>query len=127
MKCVQLQASMEHALKALTVACGERVQHKHTLNELWDDVEQAGETIRATRDRPALDVLTRYGGELQYGSPGPEHDPEVTWNDTQDDGRRPAEPREGTSPGTDQADDRAAPTTERAPATASWSRQTNEK
>jgi predicted nucleotidyltransferase/HEPN domain-containing protein len=82
MKCVQLQASMEHALKALTIARGERVKHKHTLNELWDDVEQAGETIRATRDRWALDVLTRYGGELQYDSPAPEHDPEVTWNDT---------------------------------------------
>ena len=81
MKCVQLQASMEHALKALTIARGERVQHKHTLNDLWDDVEQAGETIRATRDRRPLDVLTRYGGEFQYGSPRPEHDPEVTWND----------------------------------------------
>ena len=82
MKCVQLQASMEHALEALTIARGERVKHKHTLNDLWDDVEQAGETIRATRDRRALDVLTRYGGELQYGSPAPEHDPEATWNDT---------------------------------------------
>ena len=82
MKCVQLQASMEHALKALTIARGERVKHKHTLNELWDDVEQAGEAIRATRDRRALDVLSRYGGELQYGSPAPEHDPETTWNDT---------------------------------------------
>ena len=81
MRCVQLQASMEHALKALTIACGERVKHKHTLNELWDDVEQAGEMIRATRDRRALDVLTRSGGELRYGSPAPEHDPEVTWND----------------------------------------------
>ena len=58
------------------------MKHKHTLNALWDDVERAGETIRATRDRKALDVLTRYAGELQYGSPGREHDPEVTWNDT---------------------------------------------
>ena len=82
MRCVQLQASLEHALKALTIALGERVKHKHTLNALWDDVERAGETIRATRDRKALDVLTRYGGELQYGSPGREHDPEATWNDT---------------------------------------------
>ena len=87
MKCVQLQASMEHALKALTIAQGQRVKHKHPLNELWDDVEQAGETIRATRDRRALDALTRYGGELQYGSPGPEHDPEVTWNDTRATGK----------------------------------------
>ena len=53
MKCVQLQASMEHALKALTIARGERVKHKHTLNELWDDVEQAGKRFgRPETDGP---------------------------------------------------------------------------
>ena len=125
MKCVQLQASMEHALKALTIARGERVKHKHTLNELWDDVEQAGETIRATRDRRALDALTRYGGELQYGSPGPEHDPEVTWNDTWATGADLLNHARARVP------ELIEQTTERlqqlnGAATASWSRQTNE-
>lgn len=87
MRCVQLQACMEHALKALTIALGRRVKHKHTLNDLWDEVERAGETIHAARDRRALDVLTRYGGEFQYHSPGREYDPEVTWNDTKTTGR----------------------------------------
>ena len=82
MRCVQLQASMEHALKALTIAQGRRVKHKHSLNELWDEVERHGETIHATRDRAALDVLSKYGAELQYNSPGREYDPEVTWNGT---------------------------------------------
>lgn len=82
MRCIQLQASMEHALKALSIARGERVRHKHTLNELWDDVEGHGEAIGATRDRKALDVLTLYGGKLQYESPTRETDPNVTWNAT---------------------------------------------
>ena len=82
MKCIQLQASMEHALKALTIAQGERVKHKHTLNELWDDVENRGERIAAVRDRKALEVLTLYGGRLQYESPTRETDPDETWDST---------------------------------------------
>ena len=79
MRCIQLQASMEHALKALIIAQGERVRHKHTLNDLWDDVEQRGERINAVQDRKVLDVLTAYGGRLQYDEPRPEEDPTKTW------------------------------------------------
>lgn len=86
MKCIQLQASMEHALKALIIAQGARVRHKHTLNDLWHDVEQRGERIDAVQDRKALDVLTAYGGRLQYNQPRPEEDPTKTWDATRTSG-----------------------------------------
>ena len=81
-RCRQLQSAMEYALKALTVAQGRRVKHKHDLNELWDDVERHGERIAATRDRKALDVLTLYSGKMRYESPTRETDPDETWNAT---------------------------------------------
>ena len=86
-KCRELQLSMEYALKALAIAQGERVEHKHTLNELWDDVEARGEQITATRDRKALKALTLYSGKLKYESPTPETDPVEIWNETQTTGQ----------------------------------------
>ena len=86
-KCRELQLSMEYALKALTIAQGERVEHKHTLNELWDAVEARGERIGAARDRKALKALTLYSGRLKYESPTPETDPVEVWNETRLTGR----------------------------------------
>jgi predicted nucleotidyltransferase len=86
-KCRELQLSMEYALKALTIAQGERVEHKHTLNELWNDVEARGEQITATRDPNALKALTLYSGKLKYESPTPETDPIEIWNETQTTGQ----------------------------------------
>lgn len=79
-RCRQLQSAMEYALKALTIAQGRRVRHKHDLNDLWDEVERHGERIAATRDRRALDVLTLYSGKMRYESPTRETDPDDTWN-----------------------------------------------
>ena len=81
-RCRQLQSAMEYALKALTIAQGRRVKHKHDLNELWEEVERHGERIAATRDRKALDVLTLYSGKMRYESPTRETDPDDTWNAT---------------------------------------------
>ena len=86
-RCIQLQATMEHALKALCIAQGERVEHKHTLNELWDDVQAGGEEIPATRDQDQLKKLTKYGGKLQDNAPGPEHDPQALLDRTLETGK----------------------------------------
>ena len=80
--CQQLQQCMEFALKAIKIAQGERVKHKHNLNELWDDIEQRGEVIRAVRDRKAVDILSLYGSQLRYDAPTAETDPSITWADT---------------------------------------------
>lgn len=66
-KCENLQAAMERMLKALIVARGQRVRHRHDLRELWVEAEGHGESIPAQPD-PV---------ELQYPAPGIE--PEATW------------------------------------------------
>ena len=76
-KCENLQASMERALKALIVAQGRRVRHRHDLWKLWNEVEQHGESIQARSDPAELDKLTKYAGEWQY--PAAETEPEATW------------------------------------------------
>ena len=68
-RCVRLQKAMEHALKGFLTAKGLKVPHTHNLNELWDATEAAGVRIDAPRDRTALDRLTKYAGELEYGVP----------------------------------------------------------
>ena len=67
MKCVQLQHAAEHALKGLLTAAGRRIPHKHDLNALWTTTEEAGIRIDAPRDEDALEELSKYGGDLQYG------------------------------------------------------------
>lgn len=76
-KCENLQASMERALKALIVAQGRRVRHRHDLWKLWNEVEQHGESIQARPDPAELDKLTKYAGEWQY--PAAEIEPEASW------------------------------------------------
>ena len=88
-RCRELHASIEYALKGLTVAQGARVEHKHTLNELWDDLEARGESIPVARDRSALEELTRYSGKLRYDDPdlAAGTDPVALWDRTRTTGR----------------------------------------
>ena len=76
-KCENLQAAMERMLKALIVAGGQRVRHRHDLRELWAEAEEHGESIPAQPDPAELDRLTKYAGEWQYPAPGIE--PDATW------------------------------------------------
>lgn len=76
-KCEALQASIERTLKALIVAQGQRVEHRHNLTKLWQQAESGGEKLTATVDGSALDALTKYAGEWQY--PVENIDPETTW------------------------------------------------
>ena len=92
MRCIQLQASMEHALKALSIALGERVRHKHTLNELWDDVEGHGEDIGATRDRKASGRADPVRRQVAVRKPYKGNRPERHMDRHENDGRRPVEP-----------------------------------
>ena len=76
-KCENLQAAMERMLKALIVAQGRRVEHRHDLRALWAEAEGQGETIAARPDLSELDRLSRYAREWQYPATG--IDPEATW------------------------------------------------
>ena len=80
-RCEYLQASLEQALKGLTIAQGRQIVHSHNLNVLWDEAEKDGEKIAATRDKRELDNLTKYAGQYQYWTPKPGM-PEKTWNAT---------------------------------------------
>ena len=81
-RCEYLQASMEQALKGLTIAQGRQITHSHNLNVLWDDAEKDGEKIAATRNDIQLENLTKYAGKYQYWNPTPGM-PEKTWRATQ--------------------------------------------
>ena len=81
-RCEYLQASMEQALKGLTIAQGRQITHSHNLNVLWDDAEKDGEKIAATRNDIELENLTKYAGKYQYWNPTPGM-PEKTWRATQ--------------------------------------------
>ena len=80
-RCEYLQASLEQALKGLTIAQGRQIVHSHNLNVLWDEAEKDGEMIAATRDERELENLTKYAGKYQYWTPKPGM-PEKTWNAT---------------------------------------------
>ena len=81
-QCVEVQKAMEHALKGFLTAKGLRVAHTHDINELWDAVEEAGVRIEAPRNRPALDQLSQYAGELEYAAPPPDKPASRTLADT---------------------------------------------
>ena len=85
-RCEYLQASLEQALKGLTVAQGRQVEHSHKLKALWDEAERDGERIAATRNDADLDDLTKYAGAYQYWNPKPGM-PEKIWNATKTTGR----------------------------------------
>ena len=79
-KCEYLQRSIEYAFKALIVADGRRVEHRHELDKLWDQAEAAGGPIAATRDPAQLERLSRYAGDWRYDKTPADEDPEQTWN-----------------------------------------------
>ena len=85
-RCEYLQASLEQALKGLTVAQGRQVEHSHKLKALWDEAERDAERIAATRNDADLDDLTKYAGAYQYWNPKPGM-PEKIWNATSATGR----------------------------------------
>lgn len=68
---------LEAAIRLVIVAQGQRVEHRHDLQRLRDQVEQAGEKLTAAPDRTELENLTMYGGVWQY--PADDIDPETTW------------------------------------------------
>lgn len=79
-RCKNLHESIEHAFKAIIVADGRRVEHRHELDKLWDQAEAAGEPIATTRDPEQLERLTRYSGDWRYDKIPADEDPEQTWN-----------------------------------------------
>ncbi len=85
-KCEDLQVSMEQALKALIVAQGRHVEHKHDLNQLWDQAESYGERMAATQARDELDTLSLYAGKYQYENPR-DGAPEKPWETNRTTGR----------------------------------------
>ena len=80
-KCEFLQEAMEHALKALIIANGRRVEHRHELNNLWKQAETDSDPIAARRDPVELEKLSRYAGHWHNDLPGDEN-PAATWQKT---------------------------------------------
>ena len=78
-RCKNLHESMEHAFKAIIVADGRRIEHRHELDKLWDQAEATGERVAATRDPAQLERLTKYSGDWRYDRMPADEDPEQTW------------------------------------------------
>ena len=69
-KCESLADALERALKAIIVAGGERVAHRHELDELWKQAEKIGGKLPGDIDETDLKQLTRYTGEFLYPAQG---------------------------------------------------------
>ena len=79
-KCESLADAVERALKALIVAGGQRVEHRHELDQLWTQAKAAAGKLPRRMDDAKLRELTRYTGEALYPAPGArELDPRKTW------------------------------------------------
>ena len=78
-KCEYLQRSIEYSFKALIVADGQRVEHRHELDELWDQAETASGPIAATRDPEQMKRLSMYAGDWRYDEMPTDEDPEQIW------------------------------------------------
>ena len=79
-KCGSLAAAFERALKALIVAAGRRVAHRHGLEKLWTEAEQVAGTLPGGLTGADLEELTKYTGEFLYPPAGErELDPRATW------------------------------------------------
>ena len=72
---------MERALKALIVAGGKRVEHRHGLERLWQQAEAvAGPLPTVLSEADLQQQLTKHGGEFRYPAPGSRQlDPAATW------------------------------------------------
>ena len=79
-KCSSLAAALERALKALIVAAGQRVAHRHGLEKLWTEAEEVGGRLPGKLTATDLEELTKYTGEFLYPPVGErELDPRATW------------------------------------------------
>ena len=79
-KCESLADAAERALKAVIVAGGQRVEHRHELDQLWTQANAAAGELPRRMDDAELKELTRYTGEALYPVPGArELDPLKTW------------------------------------------------
>ena len=79
-KCESLGDALERALKALIVASGQRVAHRHGLRTLKRQAEARGGPLPGGMADADLDHLTKYTGEFLYPAQGArELDPRAVW------------------------------------------------
>ena len=79
-KCQSLADAVENSLKALIVAGGNRVEHRHGLGKLWRQAEKVAGELPATLTEDDLKHLTKYGGEFRYPAAGVRKlDPGAVW------------------------------------------------
>ena len=79
-KCQSLADAVERALKALIVAGGKRVEHRHGLERLWQQAEAVAGPLPTVLSEADLQQLTKHGGEFRYPAPGSRQlDPAATW------------------------------------------------
>ena len=79
-KCESLGDALERALKALIVASGHRVAHRHGLRALRTQAEAMGGPLPGDMADADLDHLTKYTGEFLYPAQGArELDPRAVW------------------------------------------------
>ena len=69
-KCESLVDALERALKALIVAGGQRVAHRHGLDKLWTQAEAIAGRLPAGMTEAELKHLTKYAGEFLYPAQG---------------------------------------------------------
>ena len=79
-KCESLGDALEQALKALIVASGQRVAHRHRLRTLRRQAEATGGPLPGGMADGGLDHLTKYTGKRLYPAQGArELDPRAVW------------------------------------------------
>ena len=79
-KCQALADAVENSLKALIVAGGNRVEHRHGLDKLWRQAEKVAGQLPAGLTEDDLKQLTKYGGEFRYPAAGVRKlDPRAVW------------------------------------------------
>ena len=79
-KCESLADALERALKALIVAGGQRVAHRHGLDKLWNQAEAIAGQLPGRIAEADLKHLTKYAGEFLYPAEGARNlDPRSVW------------------------------------------------
>ena len=79
-KCESLVDALERALKALIVAGGQRVAHRHELEKLWNQAESIAGELPGDISEADLEHLTKYAGEFLYPAQGARKlDPGSIW------------------------------------------------
>ncbi len=79
-KCESLVDAIERALKALIVAGGQRVAHRHELDKLWNQAEAIAGRFPGEISEADLKHMTKYTGEFLYPAQGTRKlDPRRFW------------------------------------------------